>query len=990
MSHRLRRSLLLLGFVLLPGLAPAQDDSYEADLREAQHNLLKGRHARAREAFTSILTAAREEPEGDRPSAAVQRAAQEGMWRLDLVGGRYEEVRKGVAALGTPEARGRVATQLLVESLLATGAHEAAQAELEAWISRHPDDAEPRYRLGALHRELGRRTEARAAFDAALAKLPAAAKDFPQAEGSGLQLAWLGRCLMALGGRDDLERASYVLVESVKRSPELPHARLALAELYFTVYGEAAGFPSGEPEFKKVLEQNGDLEEALLGIYRLRISNFQLDPGKTEQYLSRVLAINPRSVPALVESGKLLVDDRRFEEGADRLDAALDVNPRDKRALAHRAAVALLRGEADRAEAFRRRALAIDPIFAGLDTILGDHLVALYRFADAAPCFERALEVDAEHVPALHGLARARIYTGRGPEAVPLLEQARKLQEGFRNPWRANALAVEKLLAEEYATVEAGEFVFRIHRDDRDVLAGYLTRWHQQVFEELGRKYGYTPEGKVRVEVLQEWADFSVRTIGFRGFSALGACFGRFITLVSPVDRLLRQQDFMWSATVWHEYAHVLTLGLSKQRVPRWLTEGISVHEERAKNQAWERGMDRELLDAWHNDEIYPIRLLNQAFRGPRILFGYYQGGLLVDFLTAGHGFAKVVEALKLYGQDLAAEEIFARVFGVATSELDRRFKEWVWKTRLEELKVVPRLNERGMERALQRLVRKPDDHEARLWVAWAHVRNDNPVDAGLLLAEVKKRDPGNAQGLLLEAELQRRRQGKDEAMELFRRGFAAGADHFDARIAYGDLLRDAGEVDAALEQYRAAKRCWPRCTDQGVAPQLRIARLLRQQRRAAEAMEELREYCTLTARAFQPRIDLAAFERERGDRAAEIRFLEEAAQIDPFYRALHVQLGEAYLATGRAADAVESWRVALAVRPKLDRAHMAAPPEQVPGEESPAEKAARAGLALRIGKTLLDLGRRDEALPFLRRAVQEAPEDDAGREAKALLERKG
>ena len=86
------------------------------------------------------------------------------------------------------------------------------------------------------------------------------------------------------------------------------------------------------------------------------------------------------------------------------------------------------------------------------------------------------------------------------------------------------------------------------------------------------------------------------------GFTALGACFGPFITLVSPGDVDVRQQDFMWEATVWHEYTHVLTLALSRNRVPRWLTEGFSVYEERQKNRAWERGMDRELLDAFHND----------------------------------------------------------------------------------------------------------------------------------------------------------------------------------------------------------------------------------------------------------------------------------------------------------------------------------------------------------------------------------------------------
>ena len=104
----------------------------------------------------------------------------------------------------------------------------------------------------------------------------------------------------------------------------------------------------------------------------------------------------------------------------------------------------------------------------------------------------------------------------------------------------------------------------------------------------------------------------------------------------------------MWAATVWHEYTHVLTLALSKHRVPRWLTEGFSVYEERQRNPAWERGMDRELFDAYHNGDIVPVLQLNRLFRGPRILFGYYQGGLIVEYLSEKYGFDRVV-ALKMF-----------------------------------------------------------------------------------------------------------------------------------------------------------------------------------------------------------------------------------------------------------------------------------------------------------------------------------------------------
>ena len=57
--------------------------------------------------------------------------------------------------------------------------------------------------------------------------------------------------------------------------------------------------------------------------------------------------------------------------------------------------------------------------------------------------------------------------------------------------------------------------------DDLDVLVEYLLPMHAEAREVLGAKYGHRPATPVTVEVFHTWADFSVRTIGFRGFSGL-------------------------------------------------------------------------------------------------------------------------------------------------------------------------------------------------------------------------------------------------------------------------------------------------------------------------------------------------------------------------------------------------------------------------------------------------------------------------------------
>src|SRR5690606_24459560 len=142
------------------------------------------------------------------------------------------------------------------------------------------------------------------------------------------------------GGRDNLEAASMDLVESMRLAPDRPEARVTYGLLKFEAYGEAAGFPSGEKDLAKVLERHGDLEEALLAMYRIRSANPPLDGAKTEGFLDRVLDRNPRSVAAITLRAANVLDDRRYGEAAVMLDAALAIDPTDPLALCHRASAA--------------------------------------------------------------------------------------------------------------------------------------------------------------------------------------------------------------------------------------------------------------------------------------------------------------------------------------------------------------------------------------------------------------------------------------------------------------------------------------------------------------------------------------------------------------------------------------------------------------------------------------------------------------------------
>ena len=47
-----------------------------------------------------------------------------------------------------------------------------------------------------------------------------------------------------------------------------------------------------------------------------------------------------------------------------------------------------------------------------------------------------------------------------------------------------------------------------------------------------------------------------------------------------------------WESVLWHEFCHVVTLKMTKNKMPRWLSEGISVYEERQVDPAWGMKID--------------------------------------------------------------------------------------------------------------------------------------------------------------------------------------------------------------------------------------------------------------------------------------------------------------------------------------------------------------------------------------------------------------
>ncbi|MGC4084850.1 MAG: hypothetical protein QM736_22735 [Vicinamibacterales bacterium] len=125
-----------------------------------------------------------------------------------------------------------------------------------------------------------------------------------------------------------------------------------------------------------------------------------------------------------------------------------------------------------------------------------------------------------------------------------------------------------------FVTIRDGDFVIRMDKADAVVMQDSVVALAREAMGAMTKRYDFTPKGPILIEIFPKHDDFAVRNVGLPGMiGALGACFGRVVTMDSPKAR--PPGDFQWAGTLWHELGHVITLQMSNQRVPRWLTEGI-------------------------------------------------------------------------------------------------------------------------------------------------------------------------------------------------------------------------------------------------------------------------------------------------------------------------------------------------------------------------------------------------------------------------------
>ncbi|NIM73305.1 MAG: tetratricopeptide repeat protein [Gammaproteobacteria bacterium] len=713
-------------------------------------------------------------------------------------------IERARTALGTDPARADL-HNLLGEALFTVGELDAARSAFDEAIGLDGNAImQAVVNRGLLDRYLGQNDEAEGWLRRAVERYNL------RPNMASRELAAAAAAAHALGDADSAHFHDAVRVygEAIAADPDNVAARVALGNLLLTKYNNTEALEA----FREALEIDPDYGPALLGLARSQ--HFDHD-GEAMMTVRAAIERNSNHVAARTFLAQLLIESEQYQEAEQEALRALAVNARALESLAVLAAVYHLTGEGAKFDETVARALAINPRYADLYNTLADLSVKNRLYHDAVEFAARAVAMDPRSWRGfgILGINQLRI----GDMDAGRANVARAFDGDPFNVWTKNTLDFLDS-SDEYKSIESAHTDVILHADEAALLAPHASALAESAWRYYANRYGWRPEGRVRVELYPDHRDFSVRTVGLAGIGILGVSFGPVVALDSPAAR--PRGSFNWGSVLWHEIAHSFHMGVSRHRVPRWFSEGLAVYEEQMAGGGWGNDVTLDFLTAYRDGQLLPVSELNNGFVRPtypeQIGHSYYQASLVFAFIDERWGFSAILEMLQGYAEGKTTPEIVESALGLGMDALDSAFDSYFQKRFERALAALPRRSFADVpikEMFVALADQFPSNFMLQMRAAAAIWNSTNAESAEKFLKRAQDLIPeyaGEDSAYWYLAELYAQQGDVDKAVDQLRRMIAINADHYDAHVKLAAMLKMQSKFSEAADVLARAIYIFP------------------------------------------------------------------------------------------------------------------------------------------------------------------------------------
>jgi tetratricopeptide (TPR) repeat protein len=578
--------------------------------------------------------------------------------------GRYDQA----AAMASEEVDRGVWNErwprLLIQCQLATGRYDDAVQTYEAAIKRYPTSLTLRTLGIRAYRQSGNPDDAFEAEQQFMRLLQSS----PNRYASRDNLVALGR-FFARSGEDARKVLELFYDKVIDVDPNFLDAYLATAELAIDK-GDFAVAAETLAKADKIDPADPDIASLAARAWA------NSDREKANEFLIEALRRNPNHADSLIAKAEMEIDAESYIDARATIRKVLTTNLHEPRAWSLLAVLAHLQGHYEIESLMRSAALTPYRNNPEVDHLIGRKLSDKYRFAEGADYQRRAIEVDARYNAATFQLAQDLLRLGQ--DEVGWLLAKEVADEDPYNVVAHNLMTLNDRVG-GFTRIESDGIEVRMDPREAMIYGDDVMNLLREAKTVLCEKYQIAPEKTIIVEIFPDQSDFAIRTFGLPGGEGfLGVCFGRVITANSPASQGERPSN--WQSVLWHEFCHVVTLEKTRNRMPRWLSEGISVYEERQRDPAWGESMSPRYREMILGDDLTPVSELSGAFLRPKsplhLQFAYYESSLVVEFLIQTHGLPVLIATLDDLAAGLGINDALIRNVG-SIEKLDAQFRDY-------------------------------------------------------------------------------------------------------------------------------------------------------------------------------------------------------------------------------------------------------------------------------------------------------------------------
>ncbi|MCX6613439.1 MAG: tetratricopeptide repeat protein [Acidobacteria bacterium] len=463
-------------------------------------------------------------------------------------------------------------------------------------------------------------------------------------------------------GVGKFEEAVKIFELALEVYPEDPYVRIRFGQMFWSRFnrGEAVKLIS------EALELDKTNAAGMLALAKILSKGFD---SKATDLAKSAAEADPGLVEARELLAQLALENSDEKKAAEEANKALAINPKSLHAMAILGTIELLKNQpTDQFD----KILAINPKYGEAWFWAGHHFILNRRYEEGIELYKKAVALKPDLWDAREQLGINLMRVGKPTEAREQLEMAYNAKHDSSEVVNSLRLmdSYKNFVSHKF---EGGEV--RLDKKEAAILQPYFEEEVRRARKTYEAKYKMHLNVPLEVEVYPNHEDFAVRTMGMPGLGATGVSFGPVVAMDSPSAR--KGGDYHWASTLWHELSHSYILVMSKFLVPRWFTEGISVHEETQASPEWGDPAEAAMLTALKEKKFLPVDDLDSGFVRPKdpmqIGLSYFQAGQALDWIVKTYGQDTVNAMVLSFAERKTTPEVIQLHLKLTPKEFDEK-----------------------------------------------------------------------------------------------------------------------------------------------------------------------------------------------------------------------------------------------------------------------------------------------------------------------------